>query len=359
MGIMETPAALSDALQAREVDGGPRRILIVSDTWRPQINGVVRTLEAVSDSLGRDGCAVEIIGPEGFPALPLPTYPEIPLAFAAPGALARRIAAFAPDAVHVATEGPLGWAARAACRRRGWAFSTAFHTRFPDYVHARLGAFDGATWWTLRRFHSAAAAVLAATDSLRAELVERGFERVTVWPRGVDLDRFRPGGPDAFAGLPRPVFAYVGRLAPEKDVGAFLALDLPGSKVVVGDGPERGQLERRHPDARFLGHQSGEALVASFASADAVVFPSRTDTFGLVLLEALACGSPVAAFPVQGPRDVIGDAPVGALSDDLRAACLAALTADRAACRAFAEGWSWDACARRFRACLPLIAQPA
>jgi glycosyltransferase involved in cell wall biosynthesis len=256
--------------------------------------------------------------------------------------------AHAPQSVHIATEGPLGWAARAICLRRGWAFTSAFHTRFPDYVHVRSGIPRGWTWAMLRRFHAPSNTVLAATETLCAELTDNGFRNVARWGRGVDLDRFRPAARHGFDGLPRPIFLHVGRLAVEKNVAAFLSLDLPGSKVVIGDGPQRPVLQRAFPAAHFLGSVPHEALAPYYAGSDVFVFPSRTDTFGLVCLEALACGTPVAAFPSPGPADVIGPAPVGCIGDDLRAACLSALTLDRGACRRVAETWSWDACARSF-----------
>ncbi len=326
------------------------RVLIVSDAWAPQVNGVVRTLEATAATLRGWGHAVEVIGPAGFRGLPVPTEPSLRLALAPGRALARRVDAFAPDALHIATEGPLGWAARALCRRRGWRFTTSFHTLFPDYLHARLLVPPRWSWAALRRFHAPSAGVLVATARMEALLAAQGFTALRRWERGVDTALFRPGAmEDPFSGLPRPVFLSVGRLAAEKNLPAFLALDLPGTKVVVGDGPQAAALRARFPGARFLGARQGPALAACFASADAFVFPSRTDTFGLVMLEALACGTPVAAFPVQGPLDVLPEgAPVGALDEDLRAACLRALAADRAACRRHAEARSWDAATRRF-----------
>jgi len=330
----------------------PLRILIVSDAWFPQVNGVVRTLSIVAEHLRAGGDTVEVIGPDRFLGIPMPGYPEIRLALAPRRRLARLVEAFAPDVVHIATEGPLGWAMRALCRRRGWPFTTAFHTRFPDYLHARMRLPRAWSWAVLRRFHEAGAGTFAATRSLREELAAGGFTKVRAWTRGVDLARFRPAPREAWEGLPRPVFLYAGRVAVEKNIEAFLALDLPGSKVVVGDGPARQALARRFPGAHFTGYRDNGLLARSYAGADVFVFPSRTDTFGLVLLEALACGTPVAAFPVTGPRDVITDPRVGALDEDLRSACLRALACDRAACRAHAEAWSWEACAAQFRAAL-------
>ncbi|MFC7737466.1 glycosyltransferase family 4 protein [Roseomonas sp. GCM10028921] len=328
------------------------RILVVSDAWHPQVNGVVRTMEQVTGHLRAGGDEIRVIGPADFRSAPMPGYPEIRLAIAPARRLRALVEGFAPEAVHIATEGPLGWAMRGLCLRWEWPFTTSFHTRFPDYLHARTGVPESWSWAVMRRFHAPSATVLAATGSLQRELEGRGFRRVRRWSRGVDLDRFRPGLPDVFEALPRPVFLCAGRVAVEKRIDAFLSLDLPGTKVVVGEGPQRAALERRFPDAVFTGYRENGLLAASYASADVFVFPSRTDTFGLVLLEAMACGTPVAAFPVSGPLDVVGEAPVGALDTDLRAACLRALETDGAACRAHAEGFSWGACAARFREAL-------
>jgi glycosyltransferase involved in cell wall biosynthesis len=330
---------------------GGRRILIVSDAWMPQVNGVVRTLATVAAELRAMGHVADVIGPDRFRTMPCPTYPEIRLALAPRRRLARLIEAFGPDHLHIATEGPLGWAARAWARRRGAAFTTSFHTKFAEYLYARTRMPTAWTYAWLRRFHAPSSGVLAATPSLRAELLRRGFANVRGWTRGVDLSLFRPhreeDGPREDFGVTRPVFLYVGRVAVEKNIRAFLDLDLPGSKVVVGDGPQRPALRRDYPRVRFPGARFGEALARAYAGADVFVFPSLTDTFGLVLLEALACGTPVAAFPVTGPLDVLGGArgAIGAVDPDLRRAALAALTADRAACRAHAERYSWRACA--------------
>lgn len=331
---------------------GKRRILIVSDAWLPQVNGVVRTLQAVVAVLRAGGDEVAVIGPDRFVTVPMPGYAEIRLAIAPRRRLARLVDEFAPDALHIATEGPLGWAMRAICRKRGWRFTSSFHTKFPDYVHARARIPRAWSWALMRHFHQSSSGVLCATPSLASELRGRGFAHVVPWSRGVDLDRFNPdarGEPEPWEGLPRPIFLVAGRVAVEKNLEAFLGLDLPGSKVVVGDGPQRAALMRRFPDAHFAGWRENGRLARSYAAADVFVFPSRTDTFGLVLLEALASGTPVAAYPVTGPLDVIGDEPVGALDEDLRAACLRALGADRGACRAHAARFSWDACAQRFR----------
>ncbi|MDA8251444.1 MAG: glycosyltransferase family 1 protein [Rhodospirillales bacterium] len=324
-------------------------MLIVSDAWRPQVNGVVRTLATVAGELAAMGQAVEVIGPDRFRTLPCPTYPDIPLAVLPGRRLRRLIEDFAPACLHIATEGPLGLAARAWARRHGAAFTSSFHTKFPEYVQARTGLPPGIAYAWLRRFHNAGSGVMVATDSLRADLAARGFANLRAWTRGVDLGLFRPEPREDF-GLPRPVFLYVGRVAVEKNIRAFLDLDLPGSKVVIGDGPQLAELRRDFAAVRFTGARFGAALARAYAGADVFVFPSLTDTFGLVLLEALACGTPVAAFPVTGPRDVLGRAParIGAVDADLRRAALAALDGDRAACRAHAETYSWRACAELF-----------
>lgn len=334
----------------------PLRLLIVTDAWLPQVNGVVRTLTTMAGMLRAMGDEVEVIGPDRFRSLPMPGYREIRLAMAPRRRLARLVRAYMPCAVHIATEGPLGWAMRALCRRHGWPFTTAFHTKFAEYLQARAGVPAAWSWRLLRRFHAPAQATLAATETLRAELAERGFTAIRPWTRGVDLQRFDPslrdGPEDPYAGLPRPIFLCAGRVAIEKNLEAFLGLDLPGSKVVVGSGPALPGLRQRFPTAHFLGWRENGALARCYAAADVFVFPSRTDTFGLVLLEAMASGTPVAAFPVTGPRDVVTDPRAGVLDTDLRAACLAALRCDRQAARAHAEMFSWEASARQFREAL-------
>ena len=330
-----------------------RRILIVSDAWMPQVNGVVRTLSIVAAELRTLGHEVEVIGPDRFRTLPCPTYPDIRLSLFAGRRLGRLIEAFRPDALHVATEGPLGLAARRWVLRHGGRFTTSFHTRFPEYIRARTGLPLWIPYLFLRRFHAAAAGTLVATETLSRELSTRGFTRLRPWSRGVDLQRFRPHPPEAW-GVPGPVFLYVGRIAVEKNIAAFLDLDLPGSKVVVGGGPRLAALRAAYPQVTFTGPRAETDLARAYAGADVFVFPSRTDTFGLVVLEALACGVPVAAYDVMGPRDILRGAPpgVGAIGDDLRAACIAALAGDREACRAYAERFSWRACAETFRDCL-------
>jgi glycosyltransferase involved in cell wall biosynthesis len=329
----------------------PARILVVSDAWRPQVNGVVRTMSTIAEQLAAMGHVIEVIGPDRFTTLPCPTYPDIRLSVLPRRKLAHMIGDFEPDALHIVTEGPLGLAARAWARQHGCRFTTSFHTRFPEYVQARIGLPARLSYAWMRRFHAAGSGMMVATESLRQELAARGFAHIRTWSRGVDLELFRPEPREEW-NLPRPVFICVGRVAPEKNIGAFLDLDLPGSKVVVGDGPQLPALKRAYPAVHFTGARFSEALSRAYAGADVFVFPSRTDTFGLVLLESLACGTPVAAFPVTGPKDVLHGAEgrIGALDSDLRRAALRALDADRAACRAHAERFSWRACAEMFLA---------
>jgi glycosyltransferase involved in cell wall biosynthesis len=328
---------------------GLSRVLIVSDAWVPQVNGVVRTLQTIAEEIRAMGKTVEIIGPDQFRTIPMPSYPEIRLALFPGRKLARLIEAFAPDALHIATEGPLGIAARRYARRHKMAFTTAFHTRFAEYLNARTRIPTRLTYAWLRTFHSAGAGVMVATQSLRDELTARGFANVRAWSRGVDLEAFHPE-PRENWNLQRPIFVYVGRVAVEKNLRAFLDLSLPGSKLVVGDGPQLRSLQRDYPAVHFAGARHGAALAAAYAGADVFVFPSRTDTFGLVVLEALASGLPVAAFPVTGPMDILGESacPVGVLNEDLQRAALDALRIDRTACRPHAETYSWSACALRF-----------
>jgi len=325
------------------------RILIATDAWHPQVNGVVRTLSAVENAASRMGARFSFITPDDFLSMPLPGYPEIPITIPNPRSIARLIADAKADAIHISTEAPVGYFIRRHCIANDLPFTTSFHTRLPEYVSARLPIPDRWTWRWLRRFHNAGHGVMAATPALAVELASRGFRRTMLWPRGVDTELYRPRA-GADLGLSRPVFLSVGRLAVEKNLEAFLSLDLPGSKVVVGDGPARADLQARFPDAVFLGTQEGEVLARTYSAADVFVFPSRTDTFGLVLLEALASGLPVAAYPVSGPLDVIGGAPVGVLAKDLRTAALLALHMPREGCRAFAMRHNWDESARRFLA---------
>ena len=325
------------------------KILIVTDAWEPQVNGVVRTLKSTRRELERMGHEVDLLTPLEFTTLPCPTYPEIRLSVLPGRGVARRIRACAPHAIHIATEGPLGLAARSYAIRHGLPFTTAYHTRFPEYVQARFGVPLSLTYRFLRWFHGRAEAVMVPTRVVKRDLETFGFapSRVVLWSRGVELDVFRPG-PATPHDLQKPIFLYVGRVAVEKNIEAFLALDLPGSKWVAGEGPQLARLKAEHPGVRFTGVLSQVELAALYNAADVFVFPSRTDTFGLVLLEAMACGCPVAAYPVTGPIDVIGDAAAGALDVDLRTACLRALSIDRGVARAHAERYSWEACTRQF-----------
>jgi glycosyltransferase involved in cell wall biosynthesis len=327
----------------------PSSIAIVTDAWHPQTNGVVRTLSTTCEVLRGWGHQVTVISPEGFPSIPAPTYPEIRLALTAPGTVGRRLARIAPEAVHIATEGPLGLAARAYCLRRRVPFTTAYHTQFPDYLARRTGLPARMFCPYIRWFHRPAETIMVATETIRAQLREQGLTRLTHWSRGVDLTCFSPSAPrpPEYAGIEGPILLYVGRVAVEKNIEAFLACPYPGTKVVVGDGPARAALQTKFPEARFLGKRTGEALAGCYAHADVFVFPSRTDTFGLVMIEALACGTPVAAFPVAGPLDIVTDA-VGALSDNLTRAIDAARYCDRAACAAYGASYSWDAATRQF-----------
>src|SRR3954465_15291706 len=304
------------------------RILIATDAWRPQVNGVVSTLTALARSAARSGHDALFVTPDGFPSIPLPTYPGLRIAWPNRREIARRIESAAPDAIHVATEGPIGWAVRAYCRRNKLAFTTSYTTRFPEYIAVRSMIPAAWIYAALRHFHAAGATTMVATESLRRELSAHGFRKLGSWTRGVNTELFRPDHP-AEIDLPRPIFISVGRVAVEKNLEAFLALPLPGSKVIIGDGPQKAELEQRFPDARFLGVRQGAELAAHLAAADVFVFPSLTDTFGVVQLEALACATPVAAYPVMGPIDVIADRPIGALDTDLRRACVAALSISR------------------------------
>ncbi|MGD9535580.1 MAG: glycosyltransferase family 4 protein [Alphaproteobacteria bacterium] len=323
------------------------RILIVTDAWLPQVNGVVRSLQAVTKELEAMGHEPRFVTPQQFISMPCPTYPEIRLALAPCRKLARLIKVFSPQAIHIATEGPLGQAARRYALTRGLPFTTAFHTKFPEYVHARIRLPVDWSYAFMRRFHAPAVRTMVASESVRRELEQRGFAHLARWGRGVDAALFRPQGEVRLEGE-RPIWLYVGRVAVEKSVGDFLALPLGGTKYVVGDGPALDGLRRRHPEARFVGAHYGEALARYYAGADAFVFPSRTDTFGNVLLEALASGLPVAAYPVAGPLDVIDGARVGALDWDLAKAARAALDIPREACRDFALQRTWRASAEQF-----------
>lgn len=329
------------------------RIAIATDAWAPQVNGVVRTLQAVTAELVAMGHQVCVIAPDQFLTLPCPSYPEIRLALTTPSGIGRRIAEFGAEAIHIATEGPIGLAARRHCLSRRLGFTTAYHTQFPDYVAERTGMPADWFWRYISWFHGPSSAVLASTPSVAAILERRGIGPVRPWGRGVDLNLFRAGRPPhrAFGGLPGPIQLYVGRVAVEKNIDAFLSCETPGTKVIVGDGPARGALARAYPDARFLGALHGEALAAAYAGADVFVFPSRTDTFGLVMIEALACGTPVAAYPVTGPADIL-DLGSAAMDEDLAVAIGKALACDRAAAAAYGATFGWRQSAEQFLAAL-------
>lgn len=331
-----------------------QHLCLVSDAWAPQVNGVVRTLGTTCQLMEARGWSITAITPDRFRSAPCPTYPEIRLAFAAPGAVGRLIEDSEATAVHIATEGPLGLAARAHCLKLGRPFTTSFHTRFPDYLHARFRLPTGWSWAFLRWFHGAAGATLVATPRLSAELASHGITRTRLWSRGVDLARFRPGlAPlPAYAGLPRPILLNVGRVAVEKNIAAFLDTPAPGSKVVVGDGPALSELRARYPHVHFLGAMAGEDLARAYAGADLFVFPSRTDTFGLVIIEALASGLPVAAYPVHGPADILDCGHAGVMHDDLGIAIAEALRIPRAAALHRARDFSWDAAVSQFEAAI-------
>jgi len=322
------------------------RILIATDAWRPQVNGVVSTLERMTHAASEFGARFEFLTPQGMWTAPVPTYPDIRIAITTPRRISRRIEEASPDHIHIATEGPIGWLTRRYCLKNRRIFTTSYHTRFPEYISARTGLPERLTYAGLRYFHAPSAAVMAPTSTIGADLARRGFDRVRLWTRGVNHALFHPRA-SRVLDLPTPIFLSVGRVAVEKNLEALLELGLPGSTVVVGDGPARAQLERRYPRAHFLGARYGEALADVYASADVFVFPSRTDTFGIVLIEAMASGLPVAAFPVPGPIDVVGEG-AGVLDEDLRAACLAALTIPREAARAYSLRYTWRESARQF-----------
>ena len=342
------------------------RILLATDAWEPQVNGVVRTLTRVVAELREMGDTVEVISPDQFSTFPLPTYPEIKLAVGAYEKVQERFKSFEPEAIHIATEGPIGLAARRICIEWKLPFTTSYHTRFPEYVSARLPVPLAAGYAYMKWFHRPSGRLMVATPTLRDELSRHGFRNLSQWSRGVDTELFHPrhreDGPDPYAGLERPVFLNVGRVAVEKNIEAFVSLDLPGTKVVVGDGPQREELAARYPDVVFAGARFGEELARYFAGADVCVFPSLTDTFGLVLLEAMASGTPVAAFSAPGPVDIIPGSGAGAVAPDqttgLKEAALACLALDRGAVRAFAEQFSWSACAEEFRRNLQPYPEP-
>ncbi|MGE4411621.1 MAG: glycosyltransferase family 4 protein [Sphingobium sp.] len=338
------------------------RIAIATDAWEPQVNGVVRTLRMTIDQLEQRGHAIGMVTPDRFLTVPMPGYSEIRLAVAPRGGTCRLLNGFAPDVVHIVTEGPIGWAARRWCMDRKVAFTTAFHTRFPDYAAVRTGFSADWFWPVMRRFHRPSSAVFVSTRRLRDELSYRGIGEGRLWSRGIDTALFHPDGPvhPAMANLPRPILLSVGRVAAEKNLEAFLGAEMPGTKVIVGDGPTLPFLKNHYPQAVFLGALSGEELASTYRAADAFVFPSLTDTFGLVMIEALACGLPVAGFPVPGPLDIIGAngrgpesalaAPVGVLYDDLTAAIDGALRLDRSTAADYGRSFQWSRCTDQFEA---------
>jgi glycosyltransferase involved in cell wall biosynthesis len=333
------------------------KIVIATDAWKPQLNGVVRTLETLGDILTSFGNQVRYITPNEFKSVPLPSYPEIRLSLLPNRRVAQIINDFKPDAVHIATEGPIGRAVRRFCKRRDYPFTTSFHTRFPEYANERWAVPISWGYAVLKDFHKDGETMMVATPGLMDELRERGFVDMKLWARGVDLKQFIPGDRAFLDHLPRPIFLYVGRLAVEKSIEDFLKCDLPGTKLIVGDGPQRAELEERFKNAVFVGPKFGEELTKYYQGSDVFVFPSRTDTFGLVNVEALACGVPVAAYPVRGPLEILDGAPAGcgAMNEDLRQACLDAYEKrDPEACRKWAERFSWDAASRQFIANLEM-----
>lgn len=321
--------------------------MIITDAWDPQVNGVVRTLKQTRAELIGMGHEVEMITPNGFKSIPCPTYPDIALSLFPGKEVANRIKTFAPDAMHIATEGPLGLSARAFAIKNDLPFTTAYHTRFPEYVKARTGIPLAITYAFIRWFHGPSMAVMAPTAVVKHDLEEYGLKNVVLWSRGVDLDIFKMQDSKALSSA-HPIFLYVGRVAVEKNINAFLEIDLPGSKWVVGDGPAMTEIKQKYPNINYLGVLQQDELAKVYAAADVFVFPSKTDTFGLVLLEAMACGTPVAAYPVTGPIDVLGDSPAGALHEDLREACMQALRIPREVARAHAEKFSWRIASEQF-----------
>jgi 1,2-diacylglycerol 3-alpha-glucosyltransferase/glucuronosyltransferase len=323
------------------------RIALATDAWRPQTNGVVTTLTRTLEGVEREGHVALTVQPSEFRTVPCPTYPEIRLALFPGARLKRMLQEFGPDAVHIATEGPLGQAARRWCLTEGMPFTTSYHTQFPQYIRARFPIPERWSYAFLRRFHGAARRVMVATEHIRRDLERNGFRNLATWTRGVDLELFRPGDREFLPGV-RPILLYAGRVAVEKNLEAFLGLELPGTKYVIGGGPALEELRAHFPAVFFTGYKYGEELARHIASADVFVFPSRTDTFGLVLLEAMACGVPVAAFPVVGPIDVVHQGVSGYLHEDLATAVRGALEIDREACRRHALGFTWERATAQF-----------
>jgi glycosyltransferase involved in cell wall biosynthesis len=336
------------------------KIAIATDAWHPQVNGVVSTLEMTVKLLRERGHDVQMITPDQFRTLPCPGYGEIRLAVAPRFGVRKQLSKIRPDIVHISTEGPIGWSTRRWCMANDVPFTTAFHTRFPDYASVRTGLSPDFFWPVMRRFHAPARAVLAATPRLMDELAGRGIVHSRPWTRGIDTAIFRTGlqGHPALSHLPRPILLSVGRVAIEKNLDAFLGAEVVGTKVVVGDGPAMGELKAKYPEAIFMGSLTGAELASAYAAADVFVFPSKTDTFGLVMIEALACGVPVAGYPVPGPLDIIGphgcgpnddlELPVGAVDDSLSDAIARALACDRIAAGDYGSGFTWDNAASQF-----------
>lgn len=338
MAALQVPALLQNA---------PVRLLVATDAWHPQVNGVVRSLENVARYAADNMAEVHFLTPLDFHSFPMPGYSEIQLSFAFPGKMARALADFSATHVHIATEGPIGFMMRRHCLKHARSFTTSYHTKFPEYLAARLPVPEAWSYAALRAFHNAGSGIMVSTDSLEADLRARGFKRLMRWSRGVDTTLFRPDRGRSLD-LPGPIMLYVGRVAVEKNIEAFLSLDVPGSKVVVGDGPARAALQAAYPNVHFLGLHEGASLADFYASADVFVFPSRTDTFGIVLLEAMASGLPIAAYPVTGPLDVVGNHGIGALDEDLATAIRMALAIPRESCRAHAMRYSWEQSAVEF-----------
>ncbi|TVQ56911.1 MAG: glycosyltransferase family 1 protein [Phycisphaerales bacterium] len=324
------------------------KIALLTDAWLPQVNGVVRTLGQVRHEVEKLGHDMLVVHPDLFNTFPCPRYAEIRLSVLPGRVIADLLDQEQPDAIHIATEGPIGLAGRKYCVKRNLPFTTSYHTKFPEYVQAFAHVPPRWTYAMLRWFHVPAARTLVPTASMKRELVERGFDGIRVWTRGVDTELFKPYGKEPLDHLPRPIFVYFGRVSREKNIESFLKLDLPGTKYVIGDGPARKSLEKKFPNAVFAGYMHGETLARHIAASDVFVFPSRTDTFGVVMLEALACGVPVAAYPVTGPIDVITTSEVGILDEDLRDAAERAMKCDPNKCRTYALGYSWLKCAEIF-----------